>query len=134
MRRQYHFRQSEAGLLAWDVHGLIALGRSLPISQVPLSAIAELDEAYWWDAGAPPPTCRQVIEHMQLVEAADLRYPIILCPQGRVMDGMHRVAKAVLLGKTEIAAVRLLELPPPDHVGVDPDDLCYDGIELDCPR
>ncbi len=128
MRRQYHFRQSEAGLLAWDVHRLIALSGELPVSLVPLSAIDELDEAYWWDAGSPPPTCRQVIEHMQLVEAADLQYPIILCPQGRVMDGMHRVAKALLQGKQEIAAVRLLKLPSPDHVGVDPDDLCYDDV------
>ena len=128
MRRQYHFRRSEAGLLAWDVHRLIALSGDLPVSCIALSAIAELDEAYWWDADSPPATCRQVIEHMQLVEAADLQYPIILCPQGRVMDGMHRVAKALLLGKNEIAAVRLLELPSPDHVGVDPDDLCYDEI------
>ena len=128
MRRQYHFRQSDVGLLAWDVHRLIALSGELPVSHVPLSSIAELDEAYWWDAGSPPPTCRQVIEHMQLVEAADLQYPIILCPQGRVMDGMHRVAKALLQGKQEIAAVRLLELPSPDHIGVDPDDLCYDDV------
>ncbi|AMJ58281.1 MULTISPECIES: hypothetical protein [Stenotrophomonas] len=128
MRRQYHFRQSDAGLLAWDVHRLIALSRELPVSHVPLSSIAELDEAYWWDAGSPPPTCRQVIDQMQLVEAADLQYPIILCPQGRMMDGMHRVAKALLQGKQEIAAVRLLELPSPDHIGVDPDDLCYDDV------
>lgn len=128
MRRQYHFRQSSAGLLAWDVHRLIAQSRDLPVSHVALSTIAELDEAYWWDTDSPPPTCRQVIEHMQLVEAADLQYPIILCPRGRVMDGMHRVAKALLLGKSEIAAVRLLELPSPDHVGVDPDDLCYGEI------
>ncbi|WP_211263724.1 hypothetical protein [Stenotrophomonas terrae] len=107
---------------------MVALSRELPVSHVPLSSIAELDEAYWWDAGSPPPTCRQVIEHMQLVEAADLQYPIILCPQGRVMDGMHRVAKALLQGKQEIAAVRLFELPSPDHVGVDPDDLCYDDV------
>jgi len=119
---------AEAGLLAWDFHGLIALSRSLPLSQVSLSAIAEVDEAYWWDAGAPPPTCRQVMEHMQLVEAADQQYPIILCPQGRMMDGMRRVAKALLLGKSEVAAVRPPELPSPDHVGVDPDDPRYDHI------
>jgi len=128
MRRQHHFRQSEAGLLAWDVHRLIVLSRGLPVSCIALSAVAELDEAYWWDADSPPLTCRQVIEHMQLVEAADLQYPIILCPQRRVMDGMHRVAKALLLGKSDVAAVRLPELPSPDHVGVDLDDLCYDEL------
>ena len=114
--------------MAWDVHRLIALSRDLPVSHIALSAVTELDEAYWWDVDSPPPTCRQVIEHMQLVEATDLQYPIILCPQGRVMDGMHRVAKALLLRKEDIAAVCLLELPSPDHVGVDPDDLCYDEI------
>ena len=35
---------------------------------------------------------------MRLVERAELAYPIILAPDGRVLDGMHRVAKALLQG------------------------------------
>jgi hypothetical protein len=39
------------------------------------------------------------VEHVRLIEAADLSFAIILSSDGRVMDGIHRVAKAVLLGE-----------------------------------
>lgn len=126
MRKQYHFRQSAAGLLAWDVHRLIKLAADLPVEQIPVSAIAELDEPYWYDNEGDTPSGRSIAMHMQLVNAADLAYPIILCPQGRLMDGMHRAVKAVVLGIDSIHAYRLPVLPAPDFVGVDPDDLPYD--------
>lgn len=126
MRRQYHFRPSPDGLRAWDVHRLIRLTHGLPVEQVPLTAITELDTPYWYDEESDRPTCRSIAAHMKLVDAADLAYPIILCPQGRVMDGMHRIVKALVAGADSVRAYRLPELPAPDHVGVDPDDLPYD--------
>ena len=42
-----------------------------------------------------------MLEHIRLMEEADLSFPIILSATGAVMDGMHRVAKAALLGRTE---------------------------------
>ncbi|PYK00944.1 MAG: hypothetical protein DME23_05615 [Verrucomicrobia bacterium] len=45
MRRQYYFRPSPRGLLAWDVDRLVALSRHLPRKHIPLTAIRELDEA-----------------------------------------------------------------------------------------
>jgi hypothetical protein len=42
------------------------------------------------------------------------------------MDGMHRVAKAMLHGLNSIEAVRFEHDPEPDFVGVDPDNLPYD--------
>lgn len=63
---------------------------------------------------------------MRLIKEADLTYPIILSPEGRVMDGMHRVARALLQGQTHIMSIRLHAMPEPDYVGVDPDDLSYD--------
>ncbi len=42
------------------------------------------------------------------------------------MDGMHRVLKAVLEGHKFVRAYRLLVMPNPDYVGIDPDDLTYD--------
>jgi hypothetical protein len=62
-----------------------------------------------------------------LVEAADLSYPIILCANGRVMDGMHRVAKASLLRHGDILAVQFEQTPEPDFINVDEDELDYDG-------
>ena len=57
---------------------------------------------------------------------ADLRYPIILSADGRVMDGMHRVAKAYLEGRETIQAVQFEVDPRPDYIGVEADDLPYD--------
>ena len=56
----------------------------------------------------------------------DLGFPIQLSSDGRVMDGMHRVAKAVLAGHDTIEAVRFVDDPEPDYVGVHPNDLPYD--------
>lgn len=126
MRKQYHFRDDARGLLAWDVDGLIAATRGLPMQEVALAGLRELDEAYWYDAEGDSPSCRSIAAHMQLVQQADLGYPIILCPQGRVMDGMHRAVKALMEGRVTIKAYRLPVLPAPDYIGVAPDALPYD--------
>lgn len=70
-------------------------------------------------------TCRQVVEHARLMQECDLAFPVILSCDGRVMDGMHRICKTLLLGRDTIAAVRFREDPEPDYVNVDPDDLPY---------
>jgi hypothetical protein len=126
MRKQYHFRSSPKGLLAWDVNKLIEKSSSLPIKKVRLSNIRELDECFWYDLGGVNPTCRNVVEHARLIQEADLQYPIILSKDGRVMDGMHRVCKALLEGHKNLNYVQFEEEILPDHIGVDPDELSYD--------
>lgn len=125
MRKQYHFRDSSRGLLAWDVDRLVEHSRDLPKVLVPLAEIAELDENYWFHVGQNPPTCRAIADHMQLIEEANLAYPIILDSSGRVFDGMHRVVKALLAGRDAIDAVRFTCDPEPDHVDRGPDELPY---------
>jgi hypothetical protein len=125
VRKQYHFWRGEEGLDAWDVDRLVALSDGLPVTQVAISAIPEIDSVYWFD-DEQPPTVRHVVEHVRLIEAVEVRYPIILGPDGRVMDGMHRVARALLEGRTTIAAVQLETLPEPDHRNCRPSDLPYD--------
>ena len=73
-----------------------------------------------------PPTCRAVADHARLIFETDLRYPIILGADGRVMDGMHRVARAYLEGRATVLAVRLEVDPEPDFVGVDEAELSYE--------
>lgn len=126
MRKQYHFRASPRGLLAWDVDRLIALSRNLPRFQLPLTSVRELDEPFWFGATGDVPTCRAVVEHARLMAAADLSFPIILSADGRIMDGMHRVGQAVLRGHATIEAVRFTADPEADHVGVSPDQLPYE--------
>ncbi|NQZ33251.1 MAG: hypothetical protein HRU06_18435 [Oceanospirillaceae bacterium] len=118
MRKQYHFRNSVQGLLMWDVSRLIKLAQNITVTEVALSSIEELDEEFWYDLGGAKPTCRNVLEHTALINKADLSYPIILCHEGRVMDGMHRVCKAQLIGLETINVVKFAEYIEPDHVGV----------------
>ena len=125
IRPQYHLRESLKGLLAWDVERLIRLSEGLPVFQLSLSEISEIDQNHWFQRIVP--TCRSIAEHSQLIEDADLSFPVIVDPGGRVMDGMHRVCKALMLEKESILAVRLSELPEPDFVGVLPEDLPYDA-------
>lgn len=72
MRKQYHFRRTERGLLAWDVDRLGELSRD-----------------------------------------------------GRVMDGMHRICRALVEGRETVRAVRSEVDPEPDYVDVAPSDLPY---------
>jgi hypothetical protein len=93
--------------------------------RVPLSAIGELDEPHWALERTQPLTCREIAEHARLILDCDLAFPIILSSDGRVMDGMHRVCKALLEGLHDIEAVRFIQNPEPDYVGLNPDDLPY---------
>jgi hypothetical protein len=110
------------------VDRLVALADALPVIQVPLDQIADLDKPYWYDHGCAP-TCRSIVEHMRLTQQADLSFPIILSADGGVMDGMHRIARALLEGRAHISAKRFASDPPPDHVGLGPDELPYPDSE-----
>ena len=122
MRKQYYFRESDRGLLAWDVDRLVELSRGFPRKRILLSEIRELDQPWAENGGT---SWRSIIEHMQLISEADLSYPIILAANGDVMDGRHRIAKAALEGRSDIEAVQFETDPEPDHVGVETDDLPY---------
>jgi hypothetical protein len=125
MRKQYHFQKSERGLLAWDIEALIMASKNFPRLEILVSDIKELNEPYWFGLEGNNPTCRAILEHMQLINAVDLSYPIILSSSGRVMDGMHRVCKAFAEEMKTIQAVQFKEDPEPHFIGVNPDKLPY---------
>ena len=124
MRKQYYFRHSKGGFLAWDVDRLVQLSSSLPRKHVPLFEIRELDQSCFGEV--EPSTWRAMVEHIRLIEEADLSYPIILSANEAVMDGMHRVAKAVPLDRDSIETVQFGIDPEPDHIGLGPHELPYD--------
>ena len=125
MRKQYHFRPSPNGYYAWDVDRLVTLTADIKSERLLLSTIAEIDEDYWFEGKRSKPTCRIIAEHARLIENADLSYPIILCSNRRVMDGLHRVLKALNAGLTTIDAVVFNVDPEPDYVDVFPDEVPY---------
>ncbi len=125
MRAQYNFWPGARGLDAWDVRRLIRLSSSLPVRMIPLADLAEIDDAYWYNFGEKP-TVRSVAEHAKLISEVDPSCPIILATSGRVMDGMHRVARALLHDELEIAVVQFDVDPTPDFRDCRPEDLPYD--------
>jgi hypothetical protein len=125
MRKQYHFWPADVGFDAWDVERLIELARDLPVRSIAVESVNELDTEYWFEGSDAVPTVRNVVEHARLMLEADLSYPIILGYDGRVMDGMHRIARALLEGHAEISAVRFPSPVKPDFHNVRPDELPY---------
>ncbi len=95
-----------------------------------ISDIAEIDELWWYRGDNDIPTPRSIADHMRLVEQTDLQWPIILCAEGRLMDGMHRVVKALKEGREKILAVRFQPTPEPDFVNVNVDTLPYPDEEV----
>ena len=125
VRAQYHFWPGDEGLDAWDVGRLIRLSSALPVRRVPLESIGELDTDYWFAGSAEAATVRKIVEHFRLIGEVDPSHPIILGVDGRVMDGMHRVARAVLQGDSSIEAVQFEVQPEPDFRNCRPEDLPY---------
>lgn len=123
VRKQYYFRASARGLLAWDVDRLITLSKSFARKRVRIADLGELDRP--WSGDNEAQTWRGLIAHIRLIEEADLAFPIILAANGEVMDGRHRIAKAALANRDTIECVQFEEDPPPDHVGKRPEDLVY---------
>ena len=126
VRKQYYFRPNGEAFDAWDIDRLLELSADLPVKDVPLTSIAEIDSVYWFGADGSSATVRILVRHMELVNAADLSYPVILGADGLVMDGMHRIAKSLLQGRRTVRAVQFEEQPSPDHTSVSPEDLPYD--------
>jgi hypothetical protein len=106
--------RADGSMRFWRMDQLWPLVPCLPVKKVRIRDLECLEEVCWF--GGPlniRPTCRSIAEHARDIYEADLSYPIILSPKGDVLDGMHRICKAFLLGIEEIDAVQLLEMPAP---------------------
>lgn len=130
VRKQYHSRQVASDWHIWDVHRLIRASRDFEVEMVPVNTIAEADENWWYGDAATIPTPRSIASHLALIKEVDSLHPIILCAEGRLMDGMHRVVKSIAEGRTHVPAVRFKKTPDPDFVNVSLDDLPYPDEEV----
>ena len=127
MRQQYHAVQTEKGRYVWDVNKLIKITQNMPVIDISLSDIKELDEAYWHEEGGwKKPIARDIALHAKLIYETDLKYPIILHSNGHVMDGMHRCCKALILGHDVIKAIKFEKDPEPHYIDPNWDDLPYE--------
>lgn len=90
----------------WSVPRLIEHSRNLEPFDLPLAGIYIGQTIF-----AESRTARAIAEHVKRVNETDLQYPILLDPDGFIMDGWHRVIKALVEGKETIRAVRFEVLP-----------------------
>lgn len=97
------------GRHSWSVPRLFELARDLPVLEIPLTHM-HLYNVY------EKLTLREMVMHMKAVNAADLSHPIILDEDGEIMDGRHRLMKALLAGVDTIKAVRFEKNPSPCRV------------------
>ena len=125
MRQQYHFKEKSGEVLIWDVNKLITASENLPIIEIDLKEIKELNENYWFRSTDNIPTCKSIADHSKLIIETDLKYPIILASDGSIMDGMHRVCKAYIPGLKKIKAKKFENTPDRDYINKHPNELPY---------
>lgn len=98
-----------AGNKRWKVTSLIAKAQGLPVESMPLNHLNI------YNLSPRITSMRNWVSHIKSVLAADLDCPIILGDDGYVMDGRHRIARALLEEKETIKFVRFEEDPSPDY-------------------
>lgn len=105
------------GNQVWKVTSLIyhVEQQKLDVFDLPLCGINIANRA-WESDGL---TIKEFAKHWKRANEADLNYPVILDDDGFIMDGWHRVAKALFLGMSTIKAVRFDETPVCDYVKSD---------------
>lgn len=97
---------------SWSVARLFELARDLPVMDVPLDHLCVY---YTYDKL----TLRDMAMHMKAVQAADMDKPIILDEDGELMDGRHRIIRAMVDGLNTIKTVRFDVNPSPCRVDDD---------------
>lgn len=94
----------------WRISRLLKLTESMKPFKLPIKCLNI------YNLHPAVSTTKNFVEHVKRVNDADLSCPIILDEEGYVMDGRHRVAKALLKGKKHILAVRFEKTPPHCYV------------------
>jgi len=100
----------------WLVEDLWEAEKGLPTETIDIALLREVhDQESWvsnafkgkWDAVSS--------DDWKRIHGADLSYPVILHPDGWLMDGFHRVARRLFMGETTVQAVYLTDdtLPEP---------------------
>jgi hypothetical protein len=92
----------------WSVARLIQLSKNFPVMNIPLNYLCVWTK---YDLNL-----RELAGHVKAVMNADLSFPIILDEDGEIMDGRHRIMKAMIEGKKTVKAVRFEENPSPCRI------------------
>ena len=102
----YDDQMAKLGKHHFSVARLVELSKNFKIMTIPLDHLNVYNK--YEDL-----TLREMAMHINAVNNADLKYPIILDEDGEIMDGRHRIIKAIINGEKTIKAVRFDKNPEP---------------------
>lgn len=108
--RPWHFEERQVcklGNRTFQVHDCIRLAKDLPVEDV---QIRHMYMAYGCPCGG---TLRSFVAHMRMVTSADLDCPVLLDEDGMLIDGKHRLARA-LLEDIPVIKVKRFDVDPED--------------------
>jgi hypothetical protein len=94
----------------WNVPSLIARAKDLAPFDLPLAAICSGSNVW-----TPVGSAYEIAHHVRRALDVDTSYPVILDETGFIMDGWHRVLRALIDDKATIKAVRFDKTPPHDY-------------------
>jgi len=105
-------------LRIWDVRRLRELATDLPVTQIRLTDIPDIERVGWYgDPGRHGRlTVREIADHVRRIQGVNPDDPILISAEGFVFDGLHRLARAWLEGRETISAKVFAEDPEPDRV------------------
>lgn len=95
----------------WKVETLIDASAKLNVFKFYLDKIS-LEYPMAWHLT----NVRDIIVHFNRINNANLHTPIILRPDGRVMNGWHRIIKAMTQKREYVLAKQFIKVPLPDFV------------------
>ena len=114
-KRQTHSTEIKGKRYIWYTDRLWKLAQDLSEFEVEVESFQELDWDCWFGTGRVP-TIREVAAHCKRINEANTEFPVIINENGRLMDGGHRLARALLEGATMIKAVQFAQMPEPDII------------------
>ena len=94
----------------WLVTNLIEKAKGLVPFDLPIAAIYSGSQVW-----TPVSSAYGIAHHVRRALDVDTSYPVILCQEGFIMDGWHRVLRALIDKKPTIKAVRFDETPRWDY-------------------
>lgn len=94
----------------WRVSDLVKAIENEPVYEIPLAFIDLASHSFGTEGGLV-----DFAIHMRHVNESDSSFPVIFDQWGRILDGRHRIVKAIMEGRTTIRAVRIPDGTEPTY-------------------
>lgn len=101
---------SGLGDRVWKIQDLLKAVENEPTYEVPLAFLDLSSHTFEQEGGLI-----DFAQHMKHVMECDLSQPIIFDQWGRILDGRHRLVKALIKGKTTILAKKIPDGTQPTY-------------------